>query len=450
MVHRRRTPDLTHARPIAHAETVDVLAIGGGVAAICAAIAAARNGCETALIEMDPYLGGNSSPLLGVHVSGAHSFHPYASESGIIEEIELEAARQAAKTRSWDSHYNLSHQWDLVLQQKLDESGVRVYRQHQGRQAIVEGQRVSGVIVEDVQHFRSVLFQVRHGVIDGSGDGVVAADAGAAFMWGTEGCDIYGERSAPQASSRETMGTSLTAFVARREEPVEFVMPSQFAARAAGDEPYQRLSRFWPPAGAECSFIWVTESGGERDTITDDAQIRQEILYQLYRYWDNIKNHSFVEEARNWDLLWVSPKSGKRESRRFIGDVVLTQTDVESATPFPDSIAYGGYGVDVHEVDHARPGHHKVVFCSIPPLWSFPYRAAYARDFDNLWLAGRLMSVSHIALGTVRLMRTLAAIGQGWARQWLWPRSMAAPRARSMPITARRCSSSCSSRMPRS
>jgi len=106
----------------------------------------------------------------------------------------------------------------------------------------------------------------------------------------------------------------------------------------------------------------------------------------------------------------VSPKSGKRESHRFMGDYVLTQTDVETARVFEDAIGYGGYGVDIHEVDGKRA---RVVFHSIPPLWSFPYRCSYSRDFDNLWLAGRLMSVSHLALGTVRLMRTLGCIGQG-------------------------------------
>jgi len=404
------TPDF--ALRIDAEETCDVLVVGAGMAGVCAAIAAARNGCATALVEMDQCLGGNGGPLLGVHVSGAHSFHPYASETGIVEELELEAARQSAKTRTWGSHYNLSHQWDLVMQQKLQEAGVRIFRQHQGRRALTEGRRVVGVVVEDVQHFRTRLFRVRHGVVDASGDGTVAADAGAAFMLGTEGRDVFGERSGAERSSDITMGTSITALVRKCGAPVRFTMPPEFGARAAAEGPPEKLGGFpasWRPSD-ECCFLWVTESGGERDTIRDDAEIRGEILYQLYRLWDNVKNHSFPVEARDWELVWVSPKSGKRESRRFIGDHVLTQTDVEAARAFPDSIGYGGYGVDIHEPVGKRA---KVVFHSIPPLWSFPYRCAYSRDFDNLWLAGRLMSVSHLALGTVRLMRTLACIGQG-------------------------------------
>ncbi|MBN2451724.1 MAG: FAD-dependent oxidoreductase [Lentisphaeria bacterium] len=392
-------------------QTVDVLVVGAGVAGVCAAIAAARNGCDTALVEMDPCLGGNSGPLLGVHVSGAHSFHPFASETGIIEELEIEAAWHHAKTRTHGHHYNISHTWDLILNDALFEAGVRVFRSHQGRQAHCHGRRLTAVDVIDIEHFRSRRFEVRHGVIDASGDGCVARSAGAASMIGSEAADVFGERSGKAVGTRQTMGTSITALVRRSAVPVPFRLPPRFAARAAAEGPMAPLGGYpssWNP-DAECCFLWVTESGGERDTIGDAAAIRDEILYQLYRTWDNVKNHSFVEKAKNWELIWVSPKSGKRESHRFVGDYVLTQTDVENAVAFPDSVAYGGYGVDIHEPEGSRA---RVVFYSIPPLWNLPYRCCYARDFDNLWLAGRLMSVSHLALGTVRLMRTLGAAGQ--------------------------------------
>ncbi len=398
--------------PVDEVVSTDLLVVGGGLAGICAAIAAARNGCETALIEMDPVLGGNSSPLLGVHVSGAHSFHPYASETGLIEEIELEAARQRARTRTWGNHYNISHQWDLVLESFLRGAGVRVFRNHQGRRAGTEGRRITSVLALDTEHFRTRLFRVRHGVVDASGDGVVARAAGASFLWGTEARETFGERSAPEIASRDTMGLSITALVRRCSAPVPFVMPPEFAERAGLEGPPPPLDGYppsWDPT-AECCFLWVTESGGNRDVIRDAADIRRELLYQLYRTWDTVKNHRYADLARNWELTWVSPKTGKRESHRFLGDYVLTQTDVENARPFPDSIGYGGYGVDIHEPVGRGT---RIVFHSIPPLWEFPYRCAYSRDFDNLWLAGRLMSVSHLALGTVRLMRTLAAIGQG-------------------------------------
>jgi len=404
------TPDVFEL-PVDSVVEVDVVVVGGGMAAVCAAIAAARNGCNVALIEMDPVLGGNGGPLLGVHVSGAHSFHPYASETGIIEELELRAAWECAKTRTWGNHYNISYQWHLVLLHALEEAGVRVFLRHQGRRAFVQGRRIEAVAAVDVEHFQTRLFRVRHAVVDAGGDGHVAADAGASFMWGTEGRDVFGERSAPKAGSRDVMGISITALVRKTDRPVPFVMPAEFAERAAAEGPPPRLTGrppSWNP-DADCCFLWCTESGGNRDSIRDTAEIRRELLYQLYRTWDSVKNVSFIEEARNWELVWVAPKCGKRESRRFVGDYVLTQTDVELARSFPDAVAYGGYGVDIHE---PRGRGTEIIFYSIPPLWTFPYRCCYSKDFDNLWLAGRLMSVSHLALGTVRLMRTLAAVGQ--------------------------------------
>lgn len=410
---RRDTTNMvTHSFPIDTTLDVDVLVVGSGMAGICAAIAAARNDCHTAILEMDECLGGNGGPMLGVHISGAHSFHPYASETGIIEELELEAARLRAKTRTWGDHYNISHAWDLLLESRLEAAGVQIFRRCQGRHALVDGRRITGVVAVDIEHFSVRLFNIRHAVIDASGDGMVARSAGASYMLGTESREVFAERSGKPSSSRETMGTSITALVRKCRQPVEFCLPPEFAARAAAEGPPEKLKGF-PPSwqvNDECCFLWVTESGGNQDTIQDAAAIRREILYQLYRTWDNVKNHSFAEQARNWELIWVSPKSGKRESHRFKGDYILTQTDVENAMMFPDAIGYGGYGVDIHEPVGTGT---RIVFYSIPPLWTFPYRAAYSRDLDNLWLAGRLMSVSHLALGTVRLMRTLAGIGQG-------------------------------------
>ncbi|MBI5831125.1 MAG: FAD-dependent oxidoreductase [Armatimonadetes bacterium] len=398
------------SRPIDAHVPCDLLVLGGGMAGVCAALAAARNGLDVALCEMESCLGGNGGPLLGVHVSGAHSFHPYAGETGLIEELELEAAYLAAKTRTSGHHYNISHQWELVLAEKLATAGVRVFRRHIGRQAETDGRRITGVVVDDLDTFTTKLFDTRLGLVEASGDGAVAASAGAAFMRGVEARATFGERSAPAEATDQAMGSSLTALVVRRREAVEFLLPPAYRRRRDEAGPVVPLTGpgMWN-ADAESCFLWVTESGGNRDVIADEASIREELLYQLFCWWDNIKSYSYPAESRNWELVWVSPKTGRRESRRFVGDTVVTQTDVESGRVFDDAVAYGGYGVDIHEpVGNGA----RVVFHSIPPLWTFPYSAAYSVSFDNLWLAGRLVSCSHLALGTVRLQRTLAGIGQ--------------------------------------
>ncbi|MEW6355133.1 MAG: FAD-dependent oxidoreductase [Planctomycetota bacterium] len=385
-------------------ETLDteVLVIGSGTAGVCAAIQAAREGCMTVLIEKDDALGGNSGPNLGVHVSGADCFHPYASETGIIGELEEETAWRAAKMHTRGFHYNTCRMWETILQEKMEEAGVTVLKRHLGKRAIVEGRRVVGVIVEDLARFKTKRINISHFLIEASGDGHVASDAGASFMMGRDAKAQFNERSAPGEADSLTMGTSMTCIAVKTPRPVPFIPPS-----GCPDIP----GRLWHPED-NLNFMWPTEHGGQKElpSIEADDKIYEGLLKQIYGFWNHVKNVSSVEEAKNWELIWVSPKAGKRESRRFIGDYVLTQTDVETPTEFPDSVAYGGYAVDVHEPQ--PDGRSKVVFYSIPPLYNIPYRSLYSKDFDNIFLAGRLISVTRLALGTTRLMKTGGAIGQ--------------------------------------
>ena len=397
----------------------DVLVIGAGVAGVCAAIQAARLGCDVLLIEMDDVLGGNSGPNLGIHVSGAHSFHPYAGETGIIDELEENAAKHWAKIHTCSMHYNISRLWEAEIYQALREAGVRVYRRNYARKPLMEGERIRAVIVEDLATFRTRRVDVRHCVIESSGDGHIAHLAGAEFMRGREGCEVFGERSAPPTSDAYTLGSSVTALVRKTERPILFVPPP-------GTPPYEPGYGFagpgpdgdclyshscWRPEASFC-FLWHTETGGQLDTIADDHEIYQELLRQLYSAWEHIKNVAHAEAARNWELVWVSPKAGRRESRRFAGDHVLTQTEVEAAAPFEDAVAYGGYAIDTHNPTGARNTQVEIVFCSIPPLYSIPYRSLYSRNVSNLLLGSRLISVSHLAYGTTRLQRTLGTVGQ--------------------------------------
>jgi hypothetical protein len=397
-------------------EETDVVVIGSGMAGICAAIQASRLGCSTILLEKDEVLGGNSSPNLGIHISGAHSFHPYAAETGIINEIEEPAAYQGAKTHSHKYHYSITRQWDIILGIMMSESGVRVLRRNYAKGVICVGKRISEVIAEDTAVYRTRRIRVKVAVIDASGDGQIAFSAGADFRMGREARSEFGERGAPEKADCLTMGTSVTALVRKADRPIDFVPPpgtppfevgyGYGKAKVSKDCLYSHSS--WDHRSDLC-FLWHTETGGNQNTIEDDHEIHERLAFQLYSVWNHIKNEAHQEESRNWELLWVSPKAGKRESRRFLGDYVLTQTDVEKAISFPDGVAYGGYAVDVHDPVGAQA---RVVFHSIPPLYSIPYRCLYSRNVDNLFLAGRLVSVSHMALGTVRLQKTLATAGQ--------------------------------------
>lgn len=391
----------------------DILVIGSGMAGICAAIQAGRCGCDTILIEKDSALGGNASVLLGVHISGAHSFHPYASETGVIGEIEEDAAWLRCKIRTSGFHYNIAEQWDLLLKRKCEEAGVRVLRRHMGKCPIMDGSRIQAVLVEDVAAFKTKRIDVKVAVIEASGDGHVAAEAGASFRMGREAKSEFGERSAPEEADDVTMGTSVTALIRKAKDPVEFVappgMPPYRAGYGSGGGSCGHSS--WSVDGEFC-FLWVTETGGQINTIDDDSEIYEEAKRQLFSVWQHVKNEEHVEVSKHWELIWVSPKAGKRESRRFIGDHILTQQDVEEAHVFEDAVGYGGYAVDLHNPKPDDPTKVDVVFYSIPPLWSIPYRSLYSKDISNLFLAGRLASVTHLGLGSFRLMKTLATGGQ--------------------------------------
>ena len=407
-------------------EHADVLVIGSGIAGVCAAIQAARLGCSVILLEKDEVLGGNSSPNLGVHISGAHSFHPYASETGIPGELEEEGAYYNAKILTHSHHYNIARQWDSLLHSIMSQAGVKVYRRHYAKLPISERsgeaerlfmdeKRIKSVLVEDIATYKTKLIDVSVCVVDASGDGHIAKEAGASFRMGREAQSEFEERSAPAAADKITMGNSVTALVRKTGQPVKFVPPPDtpafvpgygYSRDASGNCLYGHSS--WHPE-AEFCFLWHTETGGHLDTIEDEHEIYETLLKHLYAVWHHIKNEAHPKESENWELVWVSPKAGKRESRRFRGDYILTQTDVEKARQFPDAVAYGGYAVDVHDPIGEQV---KIIFHSVPPLYSIPYRCLYAKDIQNLFLAGRLASATRLAMGTVRLMKTLGTCGQ--------------------------------------
>ena len=387
--------------------TTDVLVIGAGLAGVCAAVMAARRGCAVILLERFRTLGGNGGPDVGVHPSGAHRFHPYAAETGVMEEMIEEAAWRGAKTLTYDKHYNISQMWDGVLYDTLVDAGVKVLRCHYAKEPVVENGRITKVIVEDIATYHTREITVNTAVIDSSGDGNVSAAAGAEFRMGREAMETYHERSAPEVADDVTLGTSLVAYVRRSNSPQPFKAPPGTPEYYPGYE--HSPTRF--PAHGESVLVYPTETGGESgsDTIEDEHEIYPFLLKQLYAWWERGKRE--FPENENWELVWVSPRAAKRESRRFVGDYTLTQNDVENGVIFDDGIGFGGFAEDLHYPRPEREKYIEIRYIAIPPLYTIPYRSIYSKDIDNLFFASRLCSVSHLAHGTVRLQRTLSTLG---------------------------------------
>jgi len=395
----------------------DILVIGSGVSGYCAAIQAGREDSEVILIEKDEVLGGNSGPNLGVGITGADRYNAFATETGIVHELQEEAAWANGFTSisPGTMPYNISRRNEAVVQSTLERAGVRVLKRHYARRPEMEGRRIRSVIVEDLAAFRTVEISIRGLVIEASGDGQIAALAGADFDCGSESKDEYRERSAPAERRSWVQGSSLVALAIRTDHEVEFIPPpgtGEFTPRLWHGQiaTYIRHGHGNFSGDTNLIFLYITEAGGDMDTIRDDAEIYELLLNQLWAEWNHVKNGPHREEARNWDLLWVSPRAGKRESRRFLGDLILTQTDLEAGRRFPDDIAYGGHDLDDHQ--SLGPAGSNIFGHSIPPLYGIPFRSCYSRNIDNLLLAGRLISATHLAHSSTRVMRTGGAIGQ--------------------------------------
>ena len=387
----------------------DVLVIGAGLAGICAAIAAAREDSSVILLEKFLVLGGNSSADAGVHPSGAHRFHTFSAETGIIEEITETAAWYLAKTVTPDMHYNISPMWDTILYQTLKQAGVEVLRSHYAKEPVMNGNHIAGVIVEDTGAYKTKYIEVGTAVIDASGDGSISALAGAEYKMGREGKAVYGERLAPEEESPVTMGSSLVGLIRNTGKPVEFIPPPGTPDFYPGYSENPGLS---PGKDDYQYFFFPTETGGNHNTIEDERQIYETATMCIYSAWNHIKNGVDREKAKNWELSYLGSRLCKRESRRFMGDYVLTQQDVESGKIFDDAIGYGGFALDIHYPRPEKPDYVKIVYFSIPPIYTIPFRSIYSKDVDNLFFSSRMMSVSHIAHGTVRLQRTLCTAGQ--------------------------------------
>ncbi len=398
----------------------DVIVVGGGAAGSCAAIAAARTGAKTALIQDRPVLGGNASVELGVPINGAGSGHRNARESGIIEE--------AGRIKACYGYPKMSEPLQILAAQ---EKNLKVFfNQRVIAAKMIDAQRIGGVLAVDtltgvVSRYQGQMF------LDATGDGWLGFFAGARFRHGREARSEFNESHAPQQADQINMsgclmGELCLSFRAENVgKPVSYT-PPPWAAKLPPPEQFGRKIKGLGGA-------WWLEREGTIDTLWQAEKSRDELLRISFGYWDYLKNHwPQRQEAANHALTFVPITEGKREGRRLIGDHVLMQNEVLAGTMFPDRISYGGWPLDVHHAKGIYSGPEGPFHSNDRvPIYSVPYRCLYSVNIDNLLFAGRCISVTHIALGTVRVQGTLAAIGQAsgtaaalCAQQGLSPRQL--------------------------
>lgn len=383
----------------------DILVAGGGPAGVACALSAARQGAKVILCQDRPVLGGNASSEIRMHIVGANSQRPTKAlhleprETGIIEEIRLEnSARNPQRSPSM---------FDFILYEKCRaEPNLHLLLNTSVTSAAVEEGRI--VEVGALRASTEDHFRIRSQVyIDCTGDGTLAASAGAAFFSGREDRQTFGESLAQEISDTKTLGSTLLFMGKKHDRPMPFIPPPWARKFTEADLVKRRHGH-----GLEYGYWWI-EWGGHMNTIKDNEPIRDELLAIVMGIWDHIKNGG-DHGAEKWALDWFGFVPGKRESRRFVGQYILTQNDLMESKPFSDAIAYGGWPLDLHPPEGIdKPNEPGCTQHFIPYLYDVPLRACVARDFKNLLFAGRNISATHVAFASTRVMATCAAIGEG-------------------------------------
>ncbi len=376
----------------------EVLVIGAGPAGMGAALASARNGARTGLVHDRPVLGGNASCELGIGTGGAAHSHRNARESGLNEEANLIRNR-------FDGSFSKSYQAQVDRTQ-----GLTVHPNQRVMEVEKKGDKIVAVIARDTlrgvrTRYTADLF------VDCTGDGWIGYFAGAEYMYGREARSQWNEAPAPEKADTLTMSgclmgdNCLSYKYVRRSQPMPYTPPAWANVLPEG---FTRRIRSPAP-------VWWIEHGGKTDDLADPEGARDELIRIVFAYWGWVKNASPQKDAAaNLELEFVPYMNARREGFRLVGDLVQTANDALEGRMFEDRIAYGGWPLDTHDPEgiYNPTGdgywkHHPEV-----PLYSISYRALYSKNIPNLFFAGRCQSVSHIALGSVRVEATLSTLGQ--------------------------------------
>ncbi len=384
-----RLPQQTH--------TADVCVVGGGMAGLIAAVSAARRGCSVVLVHDRPVLGGNASSEVRMWICGAHGQHK--KETGLLEEMQLGNIH-----RNPQGMYAV---WDSVLFEYAKMTpGLTTLLNCSCHGAEIEDGRL--VAIDAWQ----LTTQIRHRVqaryfIDSSGDSILAPLSGAETRSGRESREEFGESIAPLKADLKTMGNTILMQLEETPHPQPF-SPPVWAYHF--DQDSNLPSRVGSGLGQN---FWWLELGGLLNTIDDAESIRDDLYKVTWGVWDYMKNRGpQAEKLTNWRLRWMGALPGKRENRRYLGEHILTQHDVDAAGPFEDIVAYGGWSMDDHHPAGLYYPGKPTIFHKAPSPYGIPLRSLYSRNVDNLFCAGRNISATHSAMSSTRVMATCALMGQ--------------------------------------
>jgi len=378
--------------------TYDLVVVGGGMAGTCTAISAARMGLQVALVQNRPVLGGNNSSEVRVHLMGDVDKNYYSKLGRIVRELDNgDPGNGHPEAKEYGDQRKLS----IVRAEK----NISLFLNTHVDQVEKQGNKITAVVGRNIESNQEIRFK---GMLfaDCTGDGTVGYLAGADYRAGRESRLETGEPLAPEKADEFTLGTSNLWASVKKDYPSDF--PETPWAMQFSDEYHID----------EHKSDWQWETGfGNFNTITEAEEIRDHNLRAIYGNWSYLKNEK-KDKYANYELAWVAYIGGKRESRRLLGDHILTQMDIQDGVMYPDATVTATWTIDLHfpneENSKYFPGEE--FFASTKHIrvkpYTIPYRCLYSRNIDNLFMAGRDISTTHVAFGSTRVMRTCGMMGE--------------------------------------
>ena len=375
----------------------DLVVVGGGVAGTAAAISAARLGLQVALIQDRPVLGGNNSSEVRVHLGGRINVEPSPALGDVVKEIGPSRGGNAQPAEYYED--------EKKMEMVLAEENISLFTSYRAYGVKTKGSRIAEVHARHIETSEELTFSAPL-FADCTGDGTIGFLAGADYAMGREGRDEFSEPTAPEVADKMTMGSSVQWYSVEENQPVSF--PEFQYGVEFNEKNTEKVTM----------GEWTWETGMNFDQIKEFERIRDYGLLVVYSNWSSLKNNVAKEEYKNRRLDWVAYIAGKRESRRLLGDLILKEQDITDYVVYPDASAPTTWTIDLHYPDPKNTEHFPdmefksiAVHKKIHP-YLIPYRCFYSRNVDNLFMAGRNISVTHVALGTVRVMRTTGMMGE--------------------------------------
>jgi len=393
-------------------EKYDLVVVGGGIAGCAAAITAAEQGLKVALVHDRPVLGGNASAEIRVHTLGI-----YGKFERILKKIDTEHYPNGSAEAEKDDKKRMENMESIP--------NISLFLNFKAYAANVASETISSVDARQTSTGKLIRFEAPF-FIDCTGDGWIGYWAGAQFSYGREASSKFGE-------SWDAHGLLWSP-----ETPDNFVMGSSvlWGSENAGKKlkfPEVPWAMDVAKKYAEKNGEWQWEYTNNDLSQIDDAEtIRDHMFRAIYGSFFNYKypdkqtqifdkgklrlmNLNQIQNVDSLGLKWVSYLIGKRESRRLVGDYIYTFNDVRNNIQFEDAVVFENRSVDVHYqenlLDNTMPDFLSEAMFYKTKQYSVPYRCFYSKNINNLFMAGRNFSCSHVGLGGPRVMNTTGQMG---------------------------------------